>query len=95
MHLVPSQRTLDKGSSPSFCAGRKLGEVEQGLLWTLLHEDPQCPSRVLRDKVAQRQIAFAVSVSQLNRWRAKWPRNRRQGRPRHRAIALSHRKCPV
>ena len=38
MHLAPSQRTLDEGVSPSFCAGRKLGDVEKALLWTLLHE---------------------------------------------------------
>ena len=37
MPLTPSQRTLDEDSSPSFCGGRKLGEVEQALLWTLLH----------------------------------------------------------
>jgi len=36
MQLALSQRTLDEGTRPSFCAGRKLGEVEQALLWTLL-----------------------------------------------------------
>src|SRR5437879_5638359 len=50
MQLALSQRTLDEGTRPSFCAGRKLGEVEQALLWTLLREDPQCPSRVLLDQ---------------------------------------------
>ena len=54
MPLTPSQRTLDEDASPSFCAGRKCGEVEQALVWTLLHEDPECPSRVLLAKVAQR-----------------------------------------
>jgi len=49
-----NQGTLDEGASPSFCAGRKLGVGEQALLWTLLQENPQCPSRVLLDKVAQR-----------------------------------------
>ena len=38
----------------------------------VLHEDPQCPSRVLLDKVAQRQVPMAVSVRHLNRLRAKW-----------------------
>ena len=77
-----SQRNLDAGSSPSFCAGRKLGEVEQALLWALLHEDPQCPSRVLIDKAVQRQIPMAVSIRHLNRWRAQRRCNRRKGRPR-------------
>jgi hypothetical protein len=82
MPLTPSQRTLDEDSSPSFCGGRKLGEVEQALLWTLLHEDPECPSRVLLAKVGQRQIAITVSIRHLNRWRVTWQCNRRRGRPR-------------
>ena len=80
------QRTLKQGnlhevSSPSFCAGRKFGAVEQALLWSLLQEEPECPSRVLLDKVAERQIALAVSLRHVNRWRATWGMNRRQGRP--------------
>ncbi len=82
MQLALSQRTLDEGTSPSFCAGRKLGEVEQALLWTLLREDPQCPSRVLLDKVAERQILITVSLRHVNRWRAQWQLNGRKGRPR-------------
>src|SRR5919198_2569681 len=82
MQLALSQRNLDEGSSPSFCAGRKLGAVEQALLWTLLHEDPACPSRALLDKVATLQSPIAVSIRHLNRWRAQWQRNRPKGRPR-------------
>ena len=41
-----SHRNPDVGSSPSFCAGRKLGDLEQALLWSLLQADPQCPSRL-------------------------------------------------
>jgi hypothetical protein len=81
MQFARNQRNLDKGASPSFCAGRKLGVVEQALLWTLLHENPQCPSRVLLDKVAQRQIPIVVSIRHLNRWRAQWQLNRAKGRP--------------
>src|SRR5215831_10196323 len=81
MQCAPSQRHLDEDASPSFCAGRKLGAVEQALLWTLLHEDPECPSRVLLDQVAQRQIPIAVSIRHLNRWRAQWQLNRPKGRP--------------
>jgi hypothetical protein len=82
MPLTPSQRTLDEDASPSFCAGRKFGEVAQSLVWTVLQEDPECPSRVLLDKVAHRQRPMAVSIRQLNRWRVTWQCNRRRGRPR-------------
>src|SRR2546422_1720107 len=82
MPLTPSQRTLDEDASPSFCAGRKFGEVEQALVWTVLHEDPECPSRVLLAKVAHRQRPLAVSIRHLNRWRVTWQCNRQRGRPR-------------
>jgi hypothetical protein len=81
MQVARNQRPLDEGASPSFCAGRKLGVVEQALLWTLLQENPQCPSRVLLAKVAQRQIPVVVSLRHLNRWRAQWQLNRPKGRP--------------
>jgi hypothetical protein len=81
MPFALTQGTLDEGSSPSFRAGRKLGAMEQALLWTLLREDPQCPSRVLLGKIAKRQIPIVVSLRHLNRWRATWQLNRRKGRP--------------
>src|SRR5215831_2952424 len=81
MQLALSQRNLDEGASPSFCAGRKLGEVEQALLWHLLHEDPSSLSRVLLAQVAQRQRPIAVSIRHLNRWRVTWGLNRGKGRP--------------
>ena len=61
MPFAPGQRNLDEDSSPSFCAGRKLGAVEQALLWTLLHEDPGCPSRVLLDQIAQPNFRTLLS----------------------------------
>lgn len=79
--LTLSQRNLDEDSSPSFYAGRKLGEVEQALLWTLLYKDPECPSRVFLDKVAQRQIPIAVSIRPVNRWRAIMGTQSSQGPP--------------
>jgi hypothetical protein len=81
MQFALNQRTIDEDSRPSFCAGRKLGVVEQALLWALLQENPQCPSRVLLDKVAQRHIPIVVSIRHLNRWRAQWQLNRPKGRP--------------
>ena len=82
MHLAPSQRTLNEDASLPFCPGRKRGEVDKVLLWTLLQEDAAYPSRVLLAKAAQRQTPIAVSVRHLHRWRATWQRHRRRGRPR-------------
>jgi hypothetical protein len=86
MPLALSQPTLAEGSSPPFEAGRKLGAVAMALVWQLLHEDPECPSRMVLDKVAQRQVPMAVSVRHLNRLRVKWKLNRRTGRPGHTAL---------
>src|SRR5437764_13729734 len=81
-----SQHTLAEGSRPPFEAGRKLGAVAMALVWQLLHEHRECPSRVVLDKVTQRQVPMAVSVRHLNRLRAKWKLNRRKGRPGHTAL---------
>jgi hypothetical protein len=81
MHLAPSKHTLPEEAHPPFCAGRKLSDIDKALLWNLLHEDPECPTRALLDKVAQSQVPMAVSVRHLNRLRAKWNLNRRKGRP--------------
>ena len=83
MPLAPSQRKLNPPSSPSFCAGRKLGAVEKALVWKFLHDDLQCPSRLLLDKVAQAHAPLDISVGHLNRMRRRWHLNRPKGRPRH------------
>src|SRR5712692_4161338 len=87
MPLALSQRTLTEDGSPPFDAGRKLGTVEMAFVWQVLQEDPQCPSRVVLEKVAQRQVPIAVSVRHLNRLRVKWRRNRQKGRPGQRALS--------
>jgi hypothetical protein len=81
MQLPLKQHSLYEESSPSFCAGRKLGDMEQALLWSLLQEDPQCPSRVLLNKATEQHLVIAVSIRHLNRWRATWGLNRGKGRP--------------
>ena len=83
MQLTHGQRSIGDDLNPDFYAGRKLGEIEQALLWSLLQAEPECPSRVLLDKAAQRQIVIAVSLRHVNWWRAAWGLNRRQGRPGH------------
>jgi hypothetical protein len=82
MQLIRSQSTLADEPRPAFYPGRKLSDVEQALVWSVLQEDPECPSRVLLDKLSQRQIALAVSLRHVNRWRVTWGLNRGQGRPR-------------
>jgi hypothetical protein len=81
MQLALSQRRLDEGASPSFCAGRKRGDVAQALLWHVLSADPSSPSRVLLDKVAHRQRPMAVRMRHLHRWRAIGGLQRAKGRP--------------
>ena len=83
MPLTQSQHTLDDDLRLDFSAGRKLGEVEQALLWSWLQEEPECPSRVLLDKAAHRHIVIAVSLRHVNRWRAARGLNRCPGRPGH------------
>jgi len=83
MQLTHGQRSIGDDLKPDFYAGRKLGEIEQALLWSLLQAEPDCPSRVLLNKAAQRQIVITVSLRHVNRWRAAWGLNRRQGRPGH------------
>ena len=89
MHLAPSKCTLTEDTHPPFGVGKKLSDIDKALLWKLLHEDPECPTRVLLDKVADMQRAMAVSVRHLNRLRATWQCNRPKGRPRHAACSTA------
>src|SRR6266704_2187609 len=82
MHLAPRKHTRAEDSGLPFYAGRKLGDVEQALVWRWLHDDPECPSRVLLAKVVETRTPLPVSVRQLNRLRVLWQLNRRKGRPR-------------
>jgi hypothetical protein len=85
MYLAPSKESLAERSRPSFDAGRKLSEIAKALLWQLRNEAPECPSRALLAKVAQRQGLMPVSVRHLNRLQVQWMLNRPKGRPRHAA----------
>ncbi len=88
MPVALTQPTLNVPSSPSLYAGRKFGDVEKASVFNVLHEDPQCPSRLLLDKVAQSHAPLDISVRHLNRLRRQWELGRPKGRPRH---APSHR----
>jgi flagellar biosynthesis GTPase FlhF len=88
MSVAPGQPTLAAQLSPSFCDGHKFREVEQALLWTLLHQDPHCTSSDLLAKAAQHQIWPRVTLRQINRWRAKWQLSRGKGRPLRADVSL-------
>src|SRR6516162_11642376 len=83
MHLARSKENLAERSRPPFDAGRKLSEIDKALLWQLLNEAPECPSRELLAKATQRQVLVPVSIRHLNRLRVQWTLNRPKGRPRH------------
>jgi hypothetical protein len=89
MSAALSQPTLAAQTSPSFYEGRQFSEVEQVVLWTLLQQDPQCTSRDLLAKAAERQIWPRVSLRHLNRWRAQRQMSRRKGRPARGLSALT------
>jgi hypothetical protein len=81
MHLSQAESLLDSKSSPAFCAGRKIGEIEKAQLWNWLKEEPENPSRIFQEKFAQREEPLSISVRQINRLRVEWGLNRKQGRP--------------
>jgi hypothetical protein len=92
MPVAHTQPTLNALSSPSLGTGRKLDEVDKAVLVNLLHQDPPCPSRLLRDQVPQRHVPLDISVRHLNRLRRGWEGGRPKGRPRsttdHRPTAV-------
>ncbi len=83
MPVALNQPQLHLPSSPSHCAGRKCSDIEKALVLHLLHEEPQCPSRLLLDKIAHSHAPLDISVRHLNRLRRQWQLNRPKGRPRH------------
>ena len=80
--MPSTQRNPIDDSSPEFCAGRKVTETHKALLWKLLHDDPNCPSRTVLTAIAERQMRIAVTIRQINRLRKDWGLNRGKGRPR-------------
>ena len=80
MSLTQSNPVDD--ASPEFCAGRKVTETHKALLWTLLNDDPNCPSRLVLHVIAETQGQIAVTLRHINRLRKAWGLNREKGRPR-------------
>jgi len=77
-----TQRNPVDDASPAFWAGRKVAETHKALLWQLLHDDPNCPSRIVLHALAETRGQIAVTLRHINRLRKAWGLNRGKGRPR-------------
>jgi hypothetical protein len=80
MHSVQATPSVD--SCPGFSEGKKITAVQQAQLWSVLSEEPACPSRGVLAKIAQRYEPFPVGLRHVNRLRARWGFSRGKGRPR-------------
>jgi hypothetical protein len=80
------QRPPVDDARPEFCAGRKVPETHKALLWQLLNDDPNCPSRLVLHALAETQVQISVTLRQINRLRKAWGLNRGKGRPRRAGI---------
>lgn len=67
---------------PAFSDGKKLSEIQQAQLWSVLSEEPACPSVRVLEQMAQRGHPVPIGVRHLNRLRGKWGLSRGKGRPR-------------
>jgi hypothetical protein len=76
------QSNPSKAPSPDWCAGRKVTEAHKAWLWTVLNDDPTCPSRLVLHTIAETQEQMVVTLRHINRLRKAWGRNRGKGRPR-------------
>jgi hypothetical protein len=77
-----TQRNSVDDTRPELCAGRKMTETHKALLWQLLNDDPNCPSRMVLHAIAETQGQISVTLRHINRLRKAWGLNRGKGRPR-------------
>jgi hypothetical protein len=80
MHILPNNPVDDL--SRNFGAGSKVTATHKALLWRVLHDDPTCPSRLVRHTIAETQGQMAVTLRHINRLRKTWGLHRGKGRPR-------------
>ncbi|MCP4109779.1 MAG: hypothetical protein GY749_30395 [Desulfobacteraceae bacterium] len=88
--MHPDNNTSASDSGPEFCAGRKITGIHKGVLWELLQETPECPSRILLNLAAETLGPVPVSVRQVNRLRVEWRLSRGKGRPESGGSYESH-----
>jgi hypothetical protein len=89
MHIV--QSNLLDAPSPLFCEGRKLTGADKALIWKYLQGDPEIPSRLLLNDIAQTHGPIDVSVGHLNKVRKQWELSCPKGRP-HQVESGPHRE---
>jgi len=77
-----TQRNPVDDARRGFCAGRKVTETPQALLWPCLNDDPHCPSRMVLHAIAETPVQISVTLRHINRLRKAWGLNRGKGRPR-------------
>src|SRR5258705_5438218 len=77
-----TQRNPVDDASPEFWPGRKMAETHKALLWQLLNDDPNCPSRLVLHVLAETPVQISVTLRHINRLRKAWGLNRGKGRPR-------------
>src|SRR5229473_8324268 len=87
--MLRAERSTASETSPVFCGGRKINEMEQAWLWSELQADGAWPSRLVMDRVAVRQAPLSIGVRQVNRWRVRWQCARPKGRPRKVVVAAT------
>ena len=63
MHIIQSNPADD--ASPACCAGRKVTETHQALLWHLLHDEITCPSRIVLHTIAATPGQIAVTLRHI------------------------------
>lgn len=80
MHIVQAIPVVD--SCPTFSHGKKITHLQHAQLWTVLHDDPTCPTRRVLEKIAETDRPLGVSLRHVNRLRRQWNLNRGKGRPR-------------
>lgn len=80
MHSAQVIQPFD--SCPAFSDGKKITSIQQAHLWSLLTEEPFCPTRRVLEKIAESETPLVISVRHVNRLRRQWKLSRGKGRPR-------------
>jgi len=87
MHSAQVIQPVD--SCPAFSDGKKITSIQQAHLWSMLTEEPACPTRRVLEKIADNDTALVISVRHVNRLRRQWKLSRGKGRPRGTQTAKS------
>ena len=76
------QMTQSVDSCPVFSEGNKISAYQHAQLWTVLNEEPACPSHRVLETMVERDVCVSISIRHVNRLRRQWGLSRGKGRPR-------------